>query len=81
MRTSLARVQIGQQVDLRSQKQQQEYEANNAAIYAVYCHVLIKTQLRGESLLGQERRAASVAEKATEPWFTLANHGKVDVAW
>ena len=80
MRTSLARVQIGQQVDLRSQKQQQEHEANNAAVYAVYCHVLIKTQLRGESLLGQERGAASVAEKATEPWFKLSNRGKVDVA-
>ena len=67
-------------MDLRSQKQQQEHEANNAPIYTDHCHVLIKTQLRRESLLGQERGAAIVAEKATEPWFKLFNHGKMDVA-
>jgi hypothetical protein len=56
VRAHLSRTQVGQEMNLSSQKKYQEHQADNAAICAVYSHVLGKTQLRGESLSGQERR-------------------------
>lgn len=46
MRAHLSRVQVGQKMNLRSQKNYQEHQADKAAICAVCSHVLGKTQLR-----------------------------------
>jgi hypothetical protein len=46
MRTNLSRIQVGQKMNLRSQKNHQEHQADKAAGFAVYSHVLGKTQLR-----------------------------------
>ena len=54
MRASWTRVQVAQKMDLRSENERQEQQADQTAICAVYSHVLGKTQLRGESLRGQE---------------------------
>jgi len=54
MCASRARVQVAQKMNLRSQEKYQEHQAYQAAICVVYSHVLGKTQLRGESLRGQE---------------------------
>jgi len=46
MRPYLSRIQVGQKMNLRSQKQKQEQQADDAAICAIYSHVLGKTKLR-----------------------------------
>jgi hypothetical protein len=46
MRTNLPRIQVGQEMNLGSQKDHQEHQADKAAIFAVYSHVLGMTQLR-----------------------------------
>ena len=46
MRAHLSRIQVGQEMNLRSQKNDQEHQADKAAICAVYSHLLGKTQLR-----------------------------------
>lgn len=46
MCADLSRIQVGQEMDLRSQEDHQEQQADKAAICAVYSHVLGKTQLR-----------------------------------
>jgi len=42
----LSRVQVGQEMNLCSQKNYQEQEADKAALCAIHSHVLGKTQLR-----------------------------------
>ena len=46
MHADLSRIQVGQEMNLRSQKNHQEHQADRAAIFTVYSHVLGKTQLR-----------------------------------
>ena len=46
MRAKLSRIEVGQKMDLCSQKNHQEQQAYEAALCAVYSHVLGKTQLR-----------------------------------
>ena len=46
MRTHMSRIQVGQEMDLRTQKKDEEQQADHTAISAVYSHVLGKTQLR-----------------------------------
>jgi len=53
-------------MNLRSQKKCQKHQADNAAICAIYSHVLGKTQLRRELLLGQERRYCGIVEKSSD---------------
>ena len=85
MRAHLSRIQVGQEMNLRSQKNDQEHQADKAAICAVYSHVLGKTQLRGESLRGQEpRHIGTLADiglraKATVLRYSVSNHVKADV--
>ena len=64
MRANLTRIQVGQEVKLCAQKDYQEQQTDSAAIYAVYRHVPNRTQLRGESLLGQERKRFALGRKS-----------------
>ena len=65
-------------MNLRSQKNNQEQQADETAVCAISSHVLVKTQLRGESLLGQEDAGVGVTGKATADWFRALKHGKVN---
>jgi hypothetical protein len=42
----LSRIQVGQEMNLRAQKKDEEQQTDSAAICAVYSHVIGKTQLR-----------------------------------
>jgi len=78
MRADLPRIQIGQEMSLRSQKEQQKQYAYEATFCVVVGHPFVKTQFRGESLLGQEPEAAGVAEKQPGHGFareSMARYG------
>lgn len=78
MRAHMSRIQVGQEMNLRTQKKDEEQQADHTAISAVYSHVLGKTQLRGESLPGQER-AGRLGSKATARRFAVSNQARLDV--
>jgi len=70
MRSRPARIKIGKEVQLSSEEEQHQQQAEeNASVCAITGHVVGSTELRGESLLGQEGSPSPVTREQREPGF------------
>lgn len=69
MRARPAGIDVGQEMKLGSEEKNQEQQADEAGVCANGGHVTGKTQLRGESLLGQGPDCLVWLKKATKSGF------------